>query len=329
LARDTWAETDSALDEKPMSGGGVPVGPEQGRRDRHHPGSDIMIRTLQRGRGFTLIELLVVIAIIAILIGLLLPAVQKVREAAARMSCSNNLKQMGTAIHNYASSNNDKLPPLTVYYNAPIYWTDFFGELYPYVEQENIYRQAQNSGAVWGNNTHNQVVKTFLCPSDGSHSSGITAYGWAGSSYAPNTYMFGGSTVPINGQAAHAPKFNIGNIPDGTSNTVGIVERLANQTYHGWSNNVLHPSGGPWWGHSAGPAYGPWGLYPPQVGVVAAGDGSLTRTAHPYYPSTSHTGTIQVLLMDGSVRGVSSSVTPTTWAFACDPEDGNVLPGNW
>jgi len=273
-------------------------------------------------RGFTLIELLVVIAIIAILIGLLLPAVQKVREAAARMSCANNLKQVGLALHNYASSNQDKLPPMTMYTSGTsVGWTTFFGELYPYIEQDNLYKRAYGSGAVWGANNHNSPVKNLLCPSDSTHSSGSTPLGWAGASYAPNYYVFGTSTATINGNPSNSSKYNIGNIPDGTSNTVAVVERFAYFQTYGWYNTVLYPEGTYWNWNSNGAVYGPWGLYPPQVGVS-------NLQAHPYYPNSRHAAA-QTLLMDGSVRGVSASISQTTWGNACQADEGQPLGSNW
>ena len=148
-------------------------------------------------KGFTLIELLVVIAIIAILIGLLLPAVQKVREAAARMTCSNNLKQLGLAMMNYESSNS-KLPPASQipwWVNVQdrddfLDFTKPFGPnwavlILPYIEQDNLFKQANPYSypgvpIVQGTVPANTVqtwrsivatdVKTFLCPSDGNNS---------------------------------------------------------------------------------------------------------------------------------------------------------------
>jgi prepilin-type N-terminal cleavage/methylation domain-containing protein len=113
-------------------------------------------------RAFTLIELLVVIAIIAILIGLLLPAVQKVREAAARAQCQNNLKQLALAAHSF-NDGNGQLPPAIGQTGPGIYGTAHF-YLLPYLEQNTLYTQA--NGDSYG--LMNVPVKTFYCPADGS-----------------------------------------------------------------------------------------------------------------------------------------------------------------
>ena len=206
-------------------------------------------------RAFTLIELLVVIAIIAILIGLLLPAVQKVREAAARTQCLNNLKQLGLAMHNYEGAIGH-LPPAFAN-TTPSAWTGvppyFFSwsalaMLNPYLEQTNIYNMMDLTQPIYmpsppysispaNQFAVQQVVKLFLCPSDkmqpvanpgdyGVPTIGPTNYAvCVGTGTTSGRPPFG-SPLNADGMFIAGQGFRITDIADGSSNTAMMSESL-------------------------------------------------------------------------------------------------------
>ena len=318
--------------------------------------------TTARRRGFTLVELLVVIAIIAVLIGLLLPAVQKVREAANRIKCSNNLKQLGLAAHNYHDVNHH-LPPVIGYYPpaSGAFGTCFF-HLLPFIEQDSLYRSAlgpvlfpppDGPTAVYyagNNNVYSRSVAIFLCPSDPSVGPDgvvtINAVSFGASCYAPNAMVISQRSPPGPQGKTRIPA----GIPDGTSNTILHAEKYAR-----CSNTFMAPAfrdGGTAWAYG-GAALFPWQpppMTPPRLGFGpgfairafaasgapnAIGEGSRFQVqptpgnCDPTRASTAHAGGILVGLADGSVRSLSPSLSGATWWAAVTPDGGEVLGSDW
>lgn len=307
----------------------------------------------RRWRGFTLIELLVVIAIIAVLIGLLLPAVQKVREAANRAQCQNNIKQLGLGVQNMMDTNSGKMPPWLGPYPQPgTPGTTGNGEggilflLLPYIEQQNIYNLSYapdyfnnnlmtysefgaGNGTAVNDSTQAGIasssnIKVYACPSDPTYSTGPVGP-W------PETV----GSYAINGQVFKADRWttNYGRFPasiaDGTSLTVFFSEKEAKTT--GSCAGYIQTEGYNYW-FDGGPvlALTGWqvmpagvGVFYPQIGPLPVGDGCGNQ------PSTGHTGGIMVGMGDASVHLVAQGISQTSWWFAWTPANGDLLGPDW
>jgi prepilin-type N-terminal cleavage/methylation domain-containing protein len=324
-------------------------------------------RTIRR--GFTLIELLVVIAIIAVLIGLLLSAVQKVREAANRITCSNNLKQLGLAAQHYHDTQ-QHFPPGIGYYppaSNGVFGTYYF-HLLPHLEQRALFNAALGSVAFpapvgptvvyypGNNNVYSQRVAVFLCPSDPSVGSDgvVTVDGvpFGATCYGPNSVVFARNDFTTNPPTSIDPqgKTRLADVTDGTTNTLFYAEKYAR-----CSNTFMPPQyrdGGTAWAYCTAPAF-PWQQQPMnlpgkafQSGFAipalasrgapnALGPGSKFQhqpsptNCDPTRTATAHPGGIQVGLADGSVRTLSPNLSGTTWWAAVTPSGGEVLGSDW
>jgi prepilin-type N-terminal cleavage/methylation domain-containing protein len=308
-------------------------------------------------RAFTLVELLVVIAIIGILVAMLLPAVQSAREAARRMQCSNNQKQVGLAIQLFHTSQK-RFPPQYGWIGSTMrgsYGTVMF-HLLPYIEQQNLYDKSTiattDSKTMPGGSctftrtagTHDsrwsvwqELVPVYLCPSDSSVNGTLPNWGWAGCSYATNFQVFAKDTATVPGVTsscndANRVKFegdkDLSTLRDGTTNTLLLAEK--------WGQcNATGPYPGVYDGGNMWARWDNLDYWQPTFAAWVTGAGSMFQDSpspytyggpcNPRVAQTSHTGIMNVGLGDGSVRSLSSSLSADVWWQLCTPAGREVV----
>ncbi len=305
-------------------------------------------------RGFTLIELLVVIAIIGILIALLLPAVQKVREAANRIQCSNNLKQLALAMHNYAVNNRTLPEGCSAVHHGAGTWQVL---LLPYIEQDALFQLYQGYGLpgdyAWDSqnvsNVTGKQIALCTCPSDTVVVTGGKT--WAGTSYHNYAVNFGNTAVAdslstgamrveavYNGIQDGGAPFRCGDpqrlsdISDGASNTLMMAEVVQGQR--------VDLRGFTWWGDAAGfetslrpndsnpdvvthPDYCDANPPNPPANCNGTADGNwLVRV---FAARSRHSGGVNVSFCDGSCRFIANGIDPLTWQHLGTSRGGDTL----
>ncbi len=299
-----------------------------------------------RRSAFTLIELLVVIAIIAILIGLLLPAVQKVREAAARMSCSNNMKQFGLAMHNYAGTNNDKFPASRVTVGGVSKFRSWTPIVLAYVEQDNVGR-LWDFTTKWNTATNlttsQNNFKVFQCPSApgvprrqaGSVLLGAGDYGSVNAIRRRFYTANGVANFPTPGSApgdealgvlAREVDTPILGITDGTSNTIMLAEDAGRPNLFQQGRDTGLNTGDGWGWADPDCGFSVDGVIPGVFGTgwTTGGTCYINCTNDSEFYSF-HTGGINVCLADGSVRFLRSSIAAATLAALVTRAGGDIV----